>query len=60
MKNKQLKEQYANMIHKWRRKRNIGLRDFAKIIGISPAILAHIETGMTKEECKERIRKILN
>lgn len=58
--NKQLKEQYANMIRKWRLKRNIGLRDFAEIIEISPAILSHIETGMTKEECKERIRKILD
>jgi len=58
--NKQLKEQYANMIRKWRLKRNISLTDFAKIIGISPNTLSHIETGITKEEHKERIRKILN
>ena len=58
--NKQIKEQYANMIRKWRLKHKIGLRDFAKIIEISPATLSHIEIGMTKEECKERIRKLLN
>lgn len=57
---KQIKEQYANMIRKWRLKHNIGLRDFAKIIEISPSVLSHIETGMTKEECKDQLRKLIN
>lgn len=58
--NKQIKEEYANMIRKWRLKRKIGLRDFAEIIEVSPKILCHLEMGMTKEELAARIRWLLN
>lgn len=35
----------GNLINSWRRIQNIGIRDCAKLIGISPSTLSRIENG---------------
>lgn len=57
MSEKQIRSEFAKLIKKWRLDRNIGLRDFAKLLKISPVTLSHIESGRMAEERRKDLKK---
>ena len=42
-------EEFGYRLRTWRLANNHGLRDFAKMINISPAILSRVETAFSKK-----------
>lgn len=62
-KDQKTKDDFGNMIRKWRLRRNYGLRDFAKLIGINPADLSRIESSTLElefQDLKKRIAAIMD